>query len=340
MKVYSLALTAGAVLLLAAGVAQADSQGRIGTSSAPELRLPVGARSIALGSSDLVMVGGAEALFYNPAGIANTDRKTDVLFSHTQYIADMKVNYVAVAQDMGGIGRLGVSAKVLSIGTIPYTTEAAPDGTGQTFSPTFSTLGLTYGKELTDRVNFGATVYYISERILQETAAGVAFDFDSSTTRACGARFWLPEQHPRLHTHLAGSAFDQILLNPTDNPQAAGRNERPQSAAFELPSSFQMALGMPVVKGANPVNVFGTFSSNSFGRDDGHLGAEWVLRKVLALRGGYTFNGDTDALFQASYGFGVRLPVGASQLAIDWAAQPVKGGFFDDVQHLSLDIKF
>src|SRR5437870_250601 len=110
-----------AVLALAAGSAWAGSPDRVGTGGAPELRLPVGAHSIALAGSDLGTIAGAEALFYNPAGIAESKFNTEVMSSHTEYIADMKVNYLAVTQSLGNFGYVGVSAKVLSIGDMTVT---------------------------------------------------------------------------------------------------------------------------------------------------------------------------------------------------------------------------
>ena len=330
-----------AVLLLTSGLAWAGSENRLGTSGAAELRLPVGARTVALASSDLAMVGGAEALYFNPAGIVNTTRKTDVLFSHTRYIGDMNINYVGIAQVMGGAGSIGVSAKVLSVGDIAFTSETAPDGDGSTFSPTYATVGLTYGKQVTDRVNFGGTLTYISEHVLQTTAAGVAFDFGFQyDTGYRGMRLGVSMKSYGPNMAYGGSDFDFITPVPGDEPGASGRNVRQQAAAFELPASFQMALGLPVVQGANPVTLFGTYSSNSYGRDDGRIGAEWTLRKMLALRGGYHYNGDENDLFQWSYGVGVNVPVGASQLSVDYAGQPVNGGFFDDVQHLSVSLRF
>ena len=165
-----------AMLTLAAGTAWAGSPERVGTGGAPELRLPVGARSVALAGSDLGTISGAEALFYNPAGIVESKAHTEVMFSHTQYIADMKLNYIAVTQAVGN-GCIGVSAKVLSIGEMTYTTETAPDGTGETFSPTYSTLGLSYARRMTDRVDFGLSVLYDAEHVLQERADGVSFGF-------------------------------------------------------------------------------------------------------------------------------------------------------------------
>jgi hypothetical protein len=234
-----------------------------------------------------------------------------------------------------------VSAKVLSIGDIIQTTETAPDGTGATFSPTFSVIGLTYGKAMTDRVNFGGSLNYSSERILQETAAGVSFDFGFQyDTGVRNAKLGIALKSIGPNMTYSGTDFEFITPVPGSDPQAKGRNVATQSAAFELPTSLQASVGVPLVQGVSPVNVFGAYNSNSFGRDEARLGAEWTLKKMLSLRGGYVYSGDSNASYQYSYGLGLRVPLGSSHMNVDWAAQPVHGGYFDDVQNLSIGVTF
>ena len=100
------------------------------TNGAFELQIPVGPRGTALGGTVGSDATGVEALFYNPAGVGLT-QGTEALFTHTQYFADMKLNYAAIAAKMGNFGVLGFSAKVLSIGDVIVTTEDAPEGTGE-----------------------------------------------------------------------------------------------------------------------------------------------------------------------------------------------------------------
>src|SRR5512137_2251626 len=80
------------VLVLLAGVAVpalAGSNGRKGTAGAPELSIAVGPRGTALGGAVVSDVTGVESMFWNPAGLG-TLTKTEAMFSHTQYFADMK----------------------------------------------------------------------------------------------------------------------------------------------------------------------------------------------------------------------------------------------------------
>ena len=221
------------------------------------------------------------------------------------------------------------------------TTESAPDGTGGTFSPTFTTLGLTYAKAMTDRVNFGGTLYYVSEKILQETSASAAFDFGFQyETGVHGARFGVAVKSIGPSMRYTGTDFEFTTAIPGADPQATGRTAASESADYELPTALQLSLGVPIVTGVNPLNFYGAYDSNSFGNDEGRVGAEWTLRKTLSLRGGYIYDGTSDALFQASYGLGLKVPLGGSKLQVDWASQPVHGGYFDDVQMVSLSMTF
>jgi hypothetical protein len=330
-----------AALTLAAGAAWAGSTNRLGTSGAVELRLPVGARSIALAGADLASVNGVDALFYNPAGLAGSEHKTEVMFSNTHYIADQQINYVGVAQSMGAWGNLGVSAKVLSVGDIIETTETAPEGTGSTFSPTFSTLGLSYAKAMTDRVNFGGTLYYVAENVLQETAAGVVFDFGFQyDTGAHGARLGVALKNIGPNMQFSGADLNFITPVPGSDPQASGRNVTTESAPFELPTSLQMSIALPLVQGVNALNAYGAYNSNSAGSDQGRVGAEWSMRRLLALRAGYVYGDNDTEPFRFAYGLGLNVPVGGTHLRLDWAAQPMHGGYFDDVQNVSLAMSF
>jgi hypothetical protein len=331
---------AAVILVLGVGVAQAASDERLGTSGAPELRLPVGARTVAMGGANLGSVSGAEAIFYNPAGIAATDSPTEIMFSNTQYIANMTVNFVAVTQRLGNVGTLGISAKVFSVGDIPFTTESAPDGTGELFSPTFSTLGLTYGRKMTDRVNFGGTIYYISERILQETAGGVAFDFGFQyDTGYQGLMLGMAMKNFGPNLEYSGSDFERNLVLPGDDPQSGSRTVSSGSAKFELPSYFQLGMSYPVLRGTNSITLHGLYQNNSYAVDDGRVGAEWMYRKDGALRVGYKYSSNSDDLFGLTYGAGVRVPLGSANLWVDYAGQTVSD-FFDDVHHVALSLVF
>ena len=327
-------------VILHAGLAWAGTEERMGTGGAQELRIPVGARTVGLAWSNLGSVGGAEALYNNPAGLAATERNTEVMFSYARYIADMNLNYIALAQKLGGFGSLGFTAKVLSVGDIIRTTESAPDGTGDVFSPTFATIGVSYAKSLTDRVNFGGTIAYNSETVLQTKSSGVAFDFGFQyDTGFHGMKIGGAMKNFGASQEFGGSDFESNQQFPEDDPQAANRTVALTSAAFELPSQFGGGVSWPAMQGLHTLMVHGIYQSNSYGLDEIRLGGEYDWKKTFALRLGYRYTSSDDDLWGFTYGAGAQVPFSGGRMRIDYAGQMVSD-FFDDVHHIGVAFEF
>jgi hypothetical protein len=329
----------GACALLA-GVAHAGSEDRLGTGGNSAGRILVGAKSVGLAFSNLASTQGVEAMFGNPAGLAAGDASTEVLFSHAAYIADMDLNYVALAQTMGGLGRVGFTAKVLSIGDIIRTTETAPDGTGDIVHPTFSTLGLSYAKSLTDRVNFGGTVHLVTEKVMSTGATNVSFDFGFQyDTGVRGIRLGAAMQNFGNQQHFTGEDSDRNLVLPEDDPQSANRTLSLTTSEAELPSLFSGSVSYPVLQGVNALTLHGVYQSNSFNADEFRFGGEYLYRKQFALRLGYQYTSNSDAIFGLTYGIGALIPIGNTKMELDYAGQSVSQ-FFNDVQHVGLTFRF
>ena len=176
MRAFVTSANVMALTLLAASIGVAGSGNRTGTSGAAELLIPVGTRDIAMGGATTATSSGVDALFWNPAGAAKTGTDVSIYASHMSYIADIGVNSAAVSVLLGSFGVLSLNVKGLSFGDIPLTTVLTPDGTGQTFSPQFFTVGLTYSRQLTDRICVGATAMLITERMADVSATGFAFN--------------------------------------------------------------------------------------------------------------------------------------------------------------------
>lgn len=329
----------GACALLA-GVAHAGSEDRLGTGGNSAGRILVGAKSVGLAFSNLASTQGVEAMFGNPAGLAAGDASTEVLFSHAAYIADMDLNYVAIAQTMGALGRVGFTAKVLSIGDIIRTTETAPDGTGDIVHPTFTTLGLSYARSLTDRVNFGGTVHLVTEKVMSTGATNVSFDFGFQyDTGVRGVRLGAAMQNFGNQQHFTGEDTDRNLVLPEDDPQSANRTLSLTTSEAELPSLFSGSVSYPVLQGVNALTLHGVYQSNSFNADEFRFGGEYLYRKQFALRLGYKYTSNSDEIFGLTYGIGALIPIGSTKMELDYAGQSVSQ-FFNDVQHVGLTFRF
>ncbi len=320
---------------------------RVGTSAAPELLIPVGARDLALGGSTLASTTGIDAMYWNPAGIGRMGRDAEAMFSTMSYIADIGVVYGAVAGRFGEFGVLGLSVKSLDFGDIPLTTTEDPEGVGgRFFSPTYFTLGLTYGRQLTDRISAGVSVKLISETIDRVSASGVAFDFGvqyQGVVGISGLQLGVAVKNigPQMKFDGAG------LLRPA---VAAGgrRPEQPyksEAASFELPSVVEIGVGYAGSAAENVTyGLSGSFTNNNLYFDEYRVGGELgynleSVRLFGRLGTGFVPDADDNAnIFGLTAGAGVTYMTGGVDLTLDFAYRQVE--FFDANTVVSLKVGF
>jgi hypothetical protein len=351
------ALAGLALLCVGSLPALAGNEGRKGTSGALELQIPVGPRGTALGGSVVGDVDGVESIFWNPAGLGSLEG-TEAMFTHTSYFADQKVNFASVATKLGDFAVIGLNVKVLSIGDIIVTTEDAPDGTGDVLSPTFAVFGLSLARQFTDRVLFGGTMNLVNERILNNTASGIAFDFGVQyLTGWRGLRLGMVMKNFGTSMKFDGPDFETNLRPPDSDPTSANRTFRSTSASFEMPSYFTLAATYDMLSSPEQkLAMLGSFQNNNFGGDNVSGGLEWSYRNTFAVRGSYfgsiisatdpitgqdsgEVKGGDDLYTGLAFGAGAKVKTGGTRLAVDVAYRPVRD-FFDDTVEVGLKLNF
>jgi hypothetical protein len=336
IKVFCLIVVA---MLLCSTALYAGGDERIGTSGASELRIPVGSRMSSLAGAGVAEAVGAEAMYWNPAGMAYFDG-TEVMFTNLQYFADIDINYFAAMTQLGDFGSLGVSAKIINFGDIEKTTVDAPGGTGEIISPGYSIIGLTYSRRFTDRVAFGATAMLINEKIQQLTATGVAFDFGFIYDPGWqGLKFGLVVKNYGPDMRFGGSNFDVESPVPNAPPGTPDRTYRSQSATFELPSSVQLGMAWNLLNmDKNRATVMGLFQSNNLSQDEFRGGIEYGFDDMFFLRGGYVGAKQDEYLFGATFGAGLTLPLGNTSLSFDYSWAQTE--LFDNSQFFTVKFGF
>lgn len=347
-----------ALLLASFGTAYAGSDERKGTGGALEMRIPVGPRGTALGGSVVSSTDNIEALFWNPAGLAGMTGTT-AMFSNMQYFADMQVNYVGVATQVGGFGALGLSVKALNVGEILVTTEAAPEGTGDVIDPTFTVIGVTYAREFTDRVKFGGTVSFVNESIRSASASGIAFDFGVLYSTGWNTlNLGLAMKNFGTSMRFEGEDFGSSQPIPDADPNAAPRTLRATSSSFEMPSYFTLGASYDFVDNSQyQLKGLGAFQNNNFVGDNVCAGLEWIFRRQFALRASYmgsitstldATSGDESIEFDSgddlyagwALGGSVGVTAGNTNLDIDASWRPMKEDFFDDIYEVGIKLRF
>ncbi len=326
-----------ALMLIAAwvsSVATAGSGNRTGTSGATELLIPTGTADIGMSGSTIATTSGIEALFTNPAGVAKTHFGVSLAASHMSYIADIGVDEAAVSVNIEQFGALALQLKALAVGDIPITTTANPDGTGATFKPQFFTIGLTYSRQLTDRVSVGATATLISETMAEVSATGVAFNMGviyDNLVNIQGLSIGVVVKNigPQMKYDGPGLIVQAKAVG-YDRPTYLYKIE---AAPFELPSTIEIGLGYrtPFME-VGSLLLAGAFQNNNYSDDEYKFGLEYSFKDAVALRVGYDLappqNEELEHIYGVSFGAGVHYPVGSVDFRFDYAYRPTK--YFDN----------
>jgi len=325
----------------------AGNESKIGTAGASEILLPVGARETAMGGTGLAMMDGVESIHWNPAGFAGgwDGSSVSAMFSHMDYLATTKLDYAAIGLNLGDVGNIGLSLRSFSWGDIQETTEDQPDGTGRTFSPSYLTLGLTYGKSLTDRISIGFTGKFISETILRTSATGFALDAGviykvGGAGPLSGLRFGVALKNIGPNMQFSGDDLARTAVPPNSAPGAVAVPMSFTSQSFEIPSSFEMGVGYDYkLEEDHRLSGNVQFNNMNFGSDQYRIGGEYSYKEILFLRGGYVGTSGTTAqyVFGGTFGVGVNYDLGGIVVEADYAYMAAR--IFDGINMFSLRFK-
>lgn len=317
---------------------------RAGTASGQQLLIPVGARSIAMGGADLATVSGVDAIYWNPAGIARAGYSANAMFSRTNYLADIGVNYVAVDASLFGFGHFAFSLKSLDFGDIPITTADNPDGTGGVFSPAFFVGTVSYSRMLTDRISAGITTKLVSEQIERVGASGVAFDAgvqyaNFADIQGLDVGVAVKNVGPAMRYDGPGLLRQGDVQNADRPPGQYKIN----TASFEMPSYFDVGVSYRIPFAQNALSINYLFRNNNFMYDQSVVGAEVQLFDMLFVRGGYNYlmgaSDNPDAsIFGPTVGAGFQYDFGGTTLNLDYSYQMMN--FFANQHTIAFSLGF
>lgn len=290
MNIIGARMVAAAGMALLAGGAMAGNPDRAGSAGATQLLVNPWARSNGWSLANSATLQGAEGMFGNVAGLAHV-RKTELLFSSTRWLegSGVKINAVGFGQKLGESGVLGISATTFSFGDLPVTTVDQPEGGLGTFSPTQANIGLAYSKAFSNSIYGGLLVRVVSESIANVRTSGVCFDagiqYVTGPTDNIHFGIALKNVGPAMSFSGDGLAVQGLLVGGT---QTLTMEQR--SADFELPSQMNIGAAYDLnISELHRVTIAGTFTSNSFTKDQFILGAEYAFKKMVHVRGGYLY---------------------------------------------------
>ncbi len=301
--------------------------------------MPV-ARATALGEAYCVWASGADAVFWNPSGLASI-QYPEISSTFVKWIFDTRQGALSYGTPVGELGALGAQVQYVDFGvfeeaiaTRPYINkEVNPGLTGNTFHPFSYLVGLSYARNLTDRFATGLSVKYAHESLYNGQMAMAQISqgsFEEVKTWANGVMFDFG-----IHYN---TGFRSIQIGAS--VQNFGGNVTYAKQSSPVPLLFRWGIaadmiGKNALLSADEDNrlglAFDLYQPNDYGQQE-HIGAEYEYEGIFALRAGYKFNYDFEGL---TVGGGLKQAFGSVLLSLDYSYGSI-GTYLGSVHRIGL----
>jgi hypothetical protein len=273
-----------------------------GGTSGEFLLLGAGARGTALGGAYAALATDVSSLYYNPGSLALMTRPGAMVSTYT-YVAGTRYTWAGLAFPLsGGARALGMSIGTFGFSGQPVYTLDNPDGDGSTYSVAETFFAGTYSQNFSDRFSAGFSLKFISDKLGNVSASGVAMDFGTNFHASVGTRpirgaFVIENLGTNLqHT---GSALDQTVartppLGTVDVPQQ-NQPASLKASGWSLPVLFRVGVALDLWnQGQNRLTVMSEFSQPNNNKPGAGGGVEYAMSDIghsgfsIAARASYT----------------------------------------------------
>lgn len=344
-------LKAGLVASILGATVYAGTVNSAGTAGGAQLLIPQGNLNIALSTANGSTVSGINAIYVNPAGVANLSSMSGAM-SSGDYIADTQLTNLSFGMPLNESTNMAISLRTMDFGDIIKTSALATEGDGTTFSPSFLVGNLAFGRNISDRVKVGVVAKLVSETIEDVSATAMGADL--------GVQYIFPGDRVSVGVALknlgsrleyTGTGLEQNLTPDGTQPGTKDENFAVQAMDSPLPTSLDIAVGYALSPGLTVMTSFENFSYQlntlSFGAmySAGNL---WVSAgtKVNVQTGdrpsdvsSTVWDDYTTSNWGASLGFGVNLNMDATDVSISYAYRQ-SSEFFDDFSSVEVSFTF
>lgn len=317
---------------------------KVGSTSMQFLKVMPCARATGMGDAYSVLASGAEAVFWNPAGVGYVQNE-EFSMTYLKWIFDTQQGAMSFASSLGSYGAVGVQLQYVDFGEIqealwssPYKDDVNYPGlTGRTFRPYAYLLGLTYANRLTEKFSTGVSVKYAHESLYDgQTVSAVnnIGDTLNVNTWANGLIFDFGLNY--------NTGFHTVRL--AASMQNFGADVRYGSETSPVPISLRVGIAADVVGNDalllpsedNRLTMeFDIFQPNDYAQQ-AHLGMEYEFAGVVALRTGYKFNYDADGF---TAGVGVQQTYSQMRFSFDYSYGALSYNL-GSVHRISLGVAF
>jgi hypothetical protein len=332
-----------------------DTPNRQGTRGANFLHIGIGARAGGMAGSVVATTSGPMSWYWNPAG-ASTSEEFHAVAGRQELYGQLGIGQTYAAASiplLGGV--VGVHFNTLNSGDIKRTSEANPFGErlgGADFQWNSTVVGAGYARRLTDRLQVGGQVKYITEGITDAGTSWMAADIGTQfNTGLFGLILGGAIQHVGGTARATGAELSRQVNSNDGSVFRETRRVDLFTRATEIPVSFKLSVGSDLLGSANsilggaggPHTLVGEFSvtdATDHATQAG-VGIEYGFRNVLYARGGKRFYNDNRG--QGGYsgiglagGFGLKFPLLGRPVRFDYSYEGA--GALQNIQIFSFEV--
>ncbi|HHM24350.1 MAG TPA: PorV/PorQ family protein [Bacteroidetes bacterium] len=313
-----------------------------GTTAGQFLKIPVGARAIAMGGAYSALASDVTAIYWNPAGLARISSTASAGFAHARWLAGTNYDFAAAAVRLGSAGTVGVSFISLTMPDMPVRTEFEPEGTGEFFSAMDFALGVSFARAITDRFRLGFNAKYVREQIWHMAASALALDigilfrtdFDWLTLGVSVSNFG-----PKMR-YEGKDTFINYDFDPYEHGDNANIFANLQTDRWDLPLLFRFGLAFDLLDNEwNQLKAAVEARHPNDNTENVSFGVEYGFRHWVFFRAGYQSLFEQDRERGLTAGFGIRyyltpfVPLFLDYAYADW-------GRLTSVHRFSFEIRF
>ncbi len=308
-------------VLLAFSAGVASAQTKTGTTVGQFMLIEPGARIAAMGNAGVAVLDPVQGVYYNPGALGALE-KPFVQFTHSFWLADIRVDYVSLAIPTANAGKFFASVTTLSSGDMDVRTVEHPEGTGERFSADDLGLSVAYARDVTHRFTAGVQANFVQETIWHSSMRTMTFGF--------GTLYRLTEGGIQLGASLTNFGTNgrfngrdlsiQFDADPSRNGDNGSLPGQQTTDNFPVPIKFRVGLSFPHQMSASSKLLFVIDAQHpSDNSENLNLGWEWTWRDALSIRAGYQDLYQRDSELAGTAGVGFRSSFGDRQFSVDYA---------------------
>lgn len=294
---------------------------KTGTAGLQFLKIGIDARAIGMGEAYTAVTDDISSVYWNPGGLA-LKPQSQVLFSHTEWLANIRYEYIAASKPFN-FGVLAFHGAILHMDWMDvYIEENILEPTGEKFTNSDISAGITYSNAYTDKFSFGITAKYLRQNLDEYDVNGFAVDLGSiyntgwkNLTVGMSLRNFGPDLKYEIDNDGDGE-IDEDPFDLIDNDGDGLIDEDREEIGFKIPMNFSLGISADLMRKDDQTLIASAQLDNCVDRKETYnIGMEYSMG-IYKIRSGYQFGYDAAGL---SAGFGVKIPTSFAIIDLDYS---------------------